>query len=409
MRRFLLALTIIMVMIMVGCESKYLRDSDKELLLTQIEKYTSYNEITDVLHDEKLEDVEVDDFYLKEDFFNYDNKGIENVELEYSTHYNAFSSLEYILNYIKTIDEFNYGNYYELEDYNAMIKVTSVDRIITIDYYQYFDELDIASRQYYVLKEKDSKLSLERYSTTVDLKTNDILLHQKLSVLEGDSIEQVEYIPKTMSYTYIYNSFEEQEYFKCKAFFDEYGDYNRETVEMYLEEHNSFVSYDIKNNELEDYRIKVFHEGHRVLKYDVNIFNKKETETEFTWNLLSVDGWTQVSHNSGEYQVFNEVGRTMEDYHISIQRNGYGKVNAYKLVTGDVSNREISLNNYNLESNISLDDLEAARQSFEDVYIQEVENHGFLVSNNVNMQFIENYFISYLENGKLNDFMNIYK
>lgn len=409
MRQWLLGLALIFVIVLSGCESGFLSDTEIDTLIGKIERYTVYNEVTNILHDEKLDDVEVYNYYVKENFFNYNTKSTENVELEYTTHYNAFASLEYIIDYLQTIEEFNYGNYYELEEYNAMIKLTNVDKVITVDYYQYFEELDIVSRQYYVLKEKDSKLYMERFSTTVDLKTDDVLLHQKLSVLKGVNIEQIEYIPKTMTISYIYNSFENQEYFKYKGFFDDFGDYSRETVEVYLEEHNSFVSYDIKDDELEDYRIKVFDEGHRVLKYDVNIFKKNETESEFTWNLLSVDGWAQITNNGGEYQVFGNTGRIMEDYDVSIQRDGYGKIEAYKMITGDVTESDVNLSEYNEESHITLSQLEATRKAFVDVYVELGAQHGFIISNEVNKELIENYFILYLENGKLDDFTNTYK
>ncbi len=409
MRRWLLIICVTLVFTLSGCESDYLSEAEKDVLITKIERYTTYNEVTDALHDEKLDDVELSEYYVKDDFFNYMNKSTYNVELEYSTHFDAFSSLDYISKYLETINEFNYDNYYDLVDYNAMLKVTSIDKVITIDYYQYFEDLDIAIRQYYVLKELNQKLYMEKYSTTLDLKSDTVLLKQKLSVHEGSHIEQVEYIPKTMTYTYIYNSFENQQYFKYKGFFDDYGDYTRETVELYLHEHNSFVSYDIKDNELEDYRVKVFDNGHRVLKYDVNIFSKKDTESELTWNLLSVDGWTQLVNNSGEYQLFLSAGRTLDDYDLSIQRNGYGKIIAYKMITGDIVESDISLNNYGLESNVTLDDLEAARLAFISTYTEKVLHFGFLVSNPVNKTFIENYFISYDNNGKLNEFGNMYK
>lgn len=410
MKRILASLMILFSsLVLFGCETGYLSDSDIDNLTSDIEEYSDFNELTDKLHDEKLEDVELSKLYLREDFFNYNRKRPLNVELEYSTHYNAFSTLDVITGLINTVSEFNYDTYYQIEEYNSMLNVHRVDNVIELDYYQYFEELNVVSRQMFVLKSKEEKLYMERFSTTYDLTTETVLLNQKLSVLEDSHIETIEYIPKTMTMTYIYNSYEEQTYLKYKAFFDDFGEYTRETVELYLDSESSFVSYDIKEGELEDYRVKVFKDGHRVLKYDVNIFNKKDTETELTWNLLSVDGWVQVLNNGGEYKVYHSTGISLDDYVIDIQRNGYGKVIAYKMITGEVTEDDVSLESDNLESHITLEQLEEARLAFVDVYVEELASYGFILSNTVNRDIIELYFKAYLDKGKMNTFINEYK
>lgn len=406
MKKISFVIILSLLFLLSGCETDNTSKDNKRFIIDKIDEYATFNEVTEQLHDDSLDDVAISDYYVPTDFFNYQKKDSSNVELEYSNHYDAFSTLGFLINYINVLEEFDYDLYYELPEFRAMLKVTLNGDVVSLDYYQYFEELNIASRQYFILKEVDEQLFMERYSTTYDIDSESILLKQKLTVYEGSHIETVEYIPKTMTYTYIYNSYENQEYFKYKGFFDDVGDYTRETIEYYIPDHNSYVSYDIKDDELEDYIIKVFKDGHRVLKYDVNIFSSKDTETDLTWNLLSVDGWTQVSNEGLLYLSSN---LTMSDYHTTIQLSGYGKVSAEKEIVGDITNEDISLENYGLNSDISLSDLEDARLAFVDSYITTIEEYGFLVSNEFNFVFIENYFLSYDDNSKMNDFVNSYR
>lgn len=409
MKKVMLIITISFMILLTGCEMNYLSTSEVNELVESITEFIDYNKLVDKIHDESLDDVEISNLYVKDDFFNYPNKVDTNVELEYTTHYNAFSTLEFIVELIESIDEFNYDSYYQIDEFSSMISVARVEGVIRIDYYQYFEDLDMVSRQNFVLKYKEDKIYMERFATTLDLDTDTVLLHQKLSVHEDSNIETIEFIPETLTYTYIYNSYEDQEYFKYKGFFDDQGEYTRETVEMYLESESAFVSYDIKDNKFEDYRVKVFEDGHRVLKYDVNIFNSKETETEFTWNLLSVDNWVQVVNSGGENFLYHATGTTMDDYNISIQRDGYGKVIAYKMITGEVNDTDVSLNDYKLESNITLEQLEKARLAYIDVVDSKVSERGFILSNPVNKTIISVYFELYLESGKMSSFANEYK
>lgn len=408
-RVFLVVLTIVTFFGLFGCEQSGISATEKIALFSRIDEYINYNKMVDKIHDEKLDDVLIAALYVKDDFFNYSNKDIKNVELEYSNHYNAFSTLEFITELIDNVDGFDLREYYKIEEFDSMVYVDKNDSVITIDFYQYFTDLHMVSRQYFVLKEKEEKLYMERFSQTIDLASDTVLLNQKLSVLEDSYIETVEYIPSTMSLTYIHNSYEEQSYFKYKAFFDDLGEYTRETVEMYIDEYSSFVSYDIKDHEMEDYRVKYFNNGHRVLKYDVNVFNTKDTEYELTWNLLSVDGWVQVVNSNGENILYHSTGPTMSDYDITIQRDGYGKVNAYKMITGEITNDDITLNLYKLDSNITLSDLEDSRTAFLTVFENELESHGFFLSNNVNKELFKVYFKLFLETGETDSFINEYK
>ncbi len=77
----------------------------------------------------------------------------------------------------------------------------------------------------------------------------------------------------------------------------------------------------------------------------------------------------------------------MEDYIISVQLNGYGKVVAYKMFEGDLIDSDITLKEYGLTSGYTLQNIENTRLFFESNYITELFDYGF-INNDPNNRLI---------------------
>ena len=70
----------------------------------------------------------------------------------------------------------------------------------------------------------------------------------------------------------------------------------------------------------------------------------------------------------------------MNDYSFEVQRSGYGKITAYKMFEGELTDQDVSLSNYGLNPRYSLISALIARDSFVENYIQEMANYGFVLS-----------------------------
>ena len=103
--------------------------------------------------------------------------------------------------------------------------------------------------------------------------------------------------------------------------------------------------------------------------------------------------------------LFRDNLPIMTDYEFSVQLNGYGKVEAYKMITGEVVEEEITLSKYNMMSGIDLEDIETAKTVFLSTYLDEVSDHGFTVGDLNNYNIIEEIFEDYLREGIMTEFV----
>ncbi|MDC0558985.1 hypothetical protein OAO42_01085 [Candidatus Izimaplasma bacterium] len=397
----------LVIFILASCDS-VTTTNDQNDIVDSIDNFVAVNELINAENDAKLSDVTEKNLYRHTDFFNYDDKYPRNVELEYKDYYESFDNLIIVSEVINNISGFELNEYFDNVFYESTVLVKYIGEDLYIDYYSQSDDLDTVYRELFILENREGKAYMERYSSIYDLNNNEIILQKKLVVYEGEYVESTEYMVALDTFAYTYNSLEDQIYFRYKMFYDDNPEYKRETVEYYVREHDSFVSYDIKDDLLEDYRVKLFRSGHRILKLDVNVFNTKDTISELTWNLLEVDGWDDVREVDGEYLVYKDGLQIMEDYEIEIQLNGYGKVIAYKQITGVIGNVDIMLSEYGLSSGINLAKALSAKDLFEQDYLDEVSSYGFTVGDLNNYDVIAEVFQEYVNSGMYEDHINKY-
>ncbi len=361
MKKITSIITLFMLIITISGCTLVNPDVLRESVVDHVDFFIGYNELVHSIHDPSIPNIPIKDVMLPSDFEYYDSKSPENVELEYSDFYDSFSSLLYLKEVISNITDFSYGEYFDDVVQKDKIRVDFEDDELSIDYYEYILEVDVSVRQTYILKQTSSNEGvITKYTTVYGHDKERIIKHSLEIMTLGETVEKYELLPDVNTVVYIYNSHKNQEYFKYRGTLLSNGEFERQTVELYLDEHNAFVSFDFKEDDFEDYRVKFFEEGHRVLKVDVNVFKNSEQMNELTWNLLSVDGWDFVQYVNEDFLISKTNATILEDYNIEIQNRGYGKVIAYKEFTGELLDSELTLSDYGLDSRITLVDVENA-------------------------------------------------
>ena len=293
----------------------------------------------------------------------------------------------FIKQIVEKIEELSYGVCYENIVSTEKLCIDYKNDILVLRYYENIVDLDTIISHIYEFSRVEDKVIMKKYSTIYDTEKLETILHQKIVVDEYNSFLKEEFYPLTDSFVYEYTNYLEQEYFMYKGVMDAEKEFVRQTVEFYIPSFNAYVSYDIKEDLLEDYRIKIFKDGHRVLKVDVNIKDNNPTVNELTWNLLSIDGWNSIDVIAKTHYIYQGSFQTMEDYIISVQLNGYGKVVAYKMFEGDLIDSDITLKEYGLTSGYTLQNIENTRLFFESNYITELFDYGF-INNDPNNRLI---------------------
>ncbi len=408
-RIFLLAIISITIFFLSGCNFEQSPDSLRDSIIDKIDFYINANDYIDLINDESLIDVDEKREYIKDDFFNYDSKSPLNVELEYGEFHSSFSNLIFVKDAISDIEDFRYDSYFKNSKTDEMVLVNYEDGELYLDFYETLPELEVIIRHNYILNKVDEEAQMIKYLSVYDTETDEIIISKIMKVFGDRYTESIEYYPTTNSFTYLYNSKEDQDYFKYKGILTSDNYYLRQTVEYYIDEHNSFVSYDIKEDLLEDYRVKIFDEGHRIVKIDVNTFKNDPSINELTWNLLEVDGWDSVDYYLGEHFVYRNSISTMMDYEIDIQLNGYGKIIAYKLFEGDLSESDITLSEYGLNSGLTLQQAYDARDHFINNYRSELVKYGFTVNDVDNLDILLDIIDEYIEDGVFDEYIKANK
>lgn len=389
MKQLLMSFIVLSVVLLSSCTTTETNNIKKDFVLNEIDFYMENNNLVDMMFDTGLADVEDKIIYRKTDFFNYDLKDTKNVDVEYDEYYEAFNTLFLVKHVLGEMEVFEYDTCFNAIVNNEKLCINYVDNVLQIDYYEYIVELDIIISHRFDLTKQNDKAIMTKYTRIYDNEEEVEILSTKLHVYGYDYFVKEEYYPETDSFVYENTNYLEQTYFMYKGVLNEDLEFIRQTVEMYIPGYNAYVSYDIKEDTLEDYRVKLFSEGHRVLKVDVNIKQNNPTVNELTWNLLSIDGWGSVDEVSKVFYVYQGSFETMEDYYVTVQLNGYGKVNAYKLFSGSITNEDITLVEYDMNSGYTLDDIETARLFFSQNYVHTLESYGF-TSNNPENRFVVN-------------------
>lgn len=394
----------IFVFVLSGCNLIFGELSGIEIS-NELKRFIEENDRINFIHDQALEDVNEDTSYEYQDFFNFEHKDPRNVELEYTYFYNEFNNLSFIKNLIAGINDIPTNEYIEFEEFHISILLKIENGELYIDMYQHFDETDFIVREEYSLRLNAEHTTMVKISSIYDCLIDEIVTIKKATVIDEMYVESIEYFPIQNTFFYIYNSFEEQEYFKYTAHLDDQSQYIRQSFEYYIEEHQAFVSYDFKDGFPEDYRVKLFNQGHRIVKVDVNIKPTKDTETMLEWNLLTVSGWDSVDVGDTRNYVIKDGLPTMIDYAISIQLKGYGKIIAEKTIIGDVLSEDISLSGYGLVSPVSLEQVNLAHDYFLDNYESELLLHGFIIHDLDNLNIILNKFTAFNNRGIMDPFI----
>ena len=397
------------IIILSGCNELTDPDYLRQSVIKQIEFYMEANEYIESINNESLDDVEESISYISDDFFNYDSKATLNVELEYDDFYVAFGQLLFVKNVVENIENFEYDKFFKDVVTNETIYVQADEGLLNIEYFEYLIGLDAIIRHSYFLKTVNDEVHMEKYLEIYDCDFDEVIIIKSFSVFGDRYVESYEYYPETSSFSYTYNSKEEQEYFKYKGTLDN-GQFIRQTVEYYIAPYRSYVSFDLKDDKLEDYRIKIFDKGHRVVKIDVNVKSNNPTINELTWNLLSVSGWDSIEYVLEDYYIYKGSYNTLEDYDINVQFKGYGKVEAYKLFEGEMTESDVSLVNYDLDSGITLDMANNAKLYFKSNYVAEMLKYGFVINDEDNKFIVYNAIKPTLEiSQKFKEYIDYYK
>ena len=244
--------------------------------------------------------------------------------------------------------------------------------------------MNVILRHSYKLTKEDDIAVMEKTTVVYDTQSDEEVIITKLEVIGDSLVRKQEYFPETGSFLYEYTSYQEQEYFMYKGTMLNENTYLRQTVEYYIPQYEVYVSYDFKEDGLEDYRVKFFEDGHRVVKIDVNVFKTKPSINELTWNMLSIDNWNSVQYFNEELYIYKDSLTIMDDYELDIQLNGYGKIIAYKLFEGDLADLDITLNQYGLDSGYTLINVKEARTYFVSNYESKMANHGWIINDPIN-------------------------
>ena len=382
-----ITIIIVLTLILGSCNENDTSNLNRDFVINEINFYMQNNDSIELMFDTGLDDVEEEIEYGKADFFNYNLKNTSNVDIEYELYYLAFSNLLFIKQIVEKIEELSYGVCYENIVSTEKLCIDYKNDILVLRYYENIVDLDTIISHIYEFSRVEDKVIMKKYSTIYDTEKLETILHQKIVVDEYNSFLKEEFYPLTDSFVYEYTNYLEQEYFMYKGVMDAEKEFVRQTVEFYIPSFNAYVSYDIKEDLLEDYRIKIFKDGHRVLKVDVNIKDNNPTVNELTWNLLSIDGWNSIDVIAKTHYIYQGSFQTMEDYIISVQLNGYGKVVAYKMFEGDLIDSDITLKEYGLTSGYTLQNIENTRLFFESNYITELFDYGF-INNDPNNRLI---------------------
>jgi hypothetical protein len=368
---------VFLTILLSSCGNEVDSEITQNFVLGEIDFYLQNNDLLNDYFDTNLDDVGEKITYTKASFFNYDLKNTNNVDIEYDDYYTSFSNLIFVKQAVNEIDNFAYNTCYNETISTETVCVHYDNEVLKIEYYEHISELDVAMSHRYELTKIDGVVSMVKYMTVYDIANDREILDRKIEVYGRDYILDKLYYPETRSFVYEYTSYEDQEYFMYKGTLDSNQEFIRQTIEYYIHQFKAFVSYDIKNDLLEDYRVKLFDDGHRVLKADINVKDNNPTVNELSWNMLSVENWSTVEYILENHYLYLGNYPIMQDYEFDVQLSGYGKVTAYKMFEGDLENTDITLETYGLESGYNLSDINNAKLYFESNYVNELLVYGF--------------------------------
>ncbi|AIO18398.1 hypothetical protein KQ51_00515 [Candidatus Izimaplasma bacterium HR1] len=378
MRKLLnITMLVFLTILLSSCGNEVDSEITQNFVLGEIDFYLQNNDLLNDYFDTNLDDVGEKITYTKASFFNYDLKNTNNVDIEYDDYYTSFSNLIFVKQAVNEIDNFAYNTCYNETISTETVCVHYDNEVLKIEYYEHISELDVAMSHRYELTKIDGVVSMVKYMTVYDIANDREILDRKIEVYGRDYILDKLYYPETRSFVYEYTSYEDQEYFMYKGTLDSNQEFIRQTIEYYIHQFKAFVSYDIKNDLLEDYRVKLFDDGHRVLKADINVKDNNPTVNELSWNMLSVENWSTVEYILENHYLYLGNYPIMQDYEFDVQLSGYGKVTAYKMFEGDLENTDITLETYGLESGYNLSDINNAKLYFESNYVNELLVYGF--------------------------------
>jgi hypothetical protein len=380
MKKLYILLILFLTFGLTSCSTSSNSEVVKNDILTLIDFYITYNEIINDQHDRSLDDVEESVIYDKTDFFNYDEKDINNVELEYDEAYVAFTQLLFVKEAVEEIDKIQFETYFEEIITTETLYLEELENGLFIDFYEVVTDLEVIIRHSYKLETINEDVYMEKYLEIYDIDTEESILMKRFIVEKGVSLTTLEYFPTTSSFLYIENDYQEQTFFLYKGTMLDEDTFIRQTIEYYIDEFSAYVSFDIKEDKLEDYRVKFFEDGHRVVKVDINVKNSNPTVNELTWNLLSIDGWDKLENISNDLYLYQGSTEILTDYDLSIQLDGYGKINAYKMFEGEIQEEDITLSEYGLDSGYTLAQVNAVKQYFIDHYESELNSYGFILN-----------------------------
>lgn len=390
MKKLILFLMMSITVFITGCTNPNTVDLEKDFVFNEIDFYMENNLFIDTMFKTGLDDIEPQTRYQKNSFFNYNLKSSNNVDVEYDEYYEAFNTLFLVKHIIDEVEDFEFDTCYTETISTERLCLYYINEVLQIEYYEHIDDLGISIGHHFDLLKENDQVIMTKYTRIFDHEAGIEILRSKRYVKGYDLFIHQVFYPQTDSFNYEYVDYLNQDYFMYKGVLNNDLEFIRQTVEIYDATNNAFVSYDIKEDVLEDYRVKLFKEGHRVLKLDVNIKTNNPTINEFTWNLLSLEGWTEVVRASDVYYIYNNSTKTLSDYFITVQLNGYGKVNAYIMYEGEITSESITLENYGLTTGYTLSDIESARTTFETNYIDLLSLHGFVSNSPENRLVVYN-------------------
>ena len=136
-KKFGFYLIVLSVLILSGCQETTDPDDLRNNVIDKIGFYVEANQYIEKINDESLENVEESLSYTASDFFNYDSKSTNNVELEYNDYYEAFGQLLFVKNAIENIEDFEYDMYFEDVITNETVYVNIEDGLLHIEYFEY--------------------------------------------------------------------------------------------------------------------------------------------------------------------------------------------------------------------------------------------------------------------------------
>lgn len=399
-------LIFIVMLALSGCNldnnsSKFTRSDVVDYMST----YINANDRIKLENGNDLIEIELSEYLRFTDFINYDRKPSRNIDLEYKSYHKQFKVLEEVKALISIDSSFRLDQYHYTDSKNAVYYANIENDVLTVEYYIYSESADLIERQSFKLMKIDGKVYMEKYSILYDTYRDVFVKETKITVYDDNYLEIAEYNYDRNSIYYEYNSKEYQKSYVYELEIDEIDDFLVEHIEIYFGSIYTTVEYEFHDGVYEDYKVKIHNQGHRILKLDVNVDNKDEDINELTWNILEVEGWDYLKNEISSFTLFKNSNEIMSDYTFDVQTNGYGKIIAVREFVGTLVDDDLTLHSSNLESGITLDDVNDAKQYFKNNYESVSLKYGFEINTIDNFDVVKGEFEEFKQFGIMGNFI----